>query len=427
MTVLVIGSGGREHAIAWKLAQSPRVERVIVAPGNAGTAVGAIESRPVAVGDRAGIVALAKAEKAGLAVIGPDDALAAGLADDLRAAGVPAFGPSRAAARIESSKAYAKAFMQRHGIPTARSMTFASVRDALRLCDELGYPVVIKADGLALGKGVVIAASRDEAQETLVGMMEEGRFGEAGRTVLVEEFLEGLECSIHALVDGHTARVLETVQDHKRAGDGDTGPNTGGMGSFSPAREPVQAALDVIEREVVGRFLDGMRADGVEFRGLLFPGVMLGASGPRVLEFNARFGDPETQVLMRRLDCDLLPQLEACATGELHLAPPLRWREAVAVCVVMASGGYPGSHAKGFRIEGIDRAEGGPGEVVVFHAGTRRQAGQIETNGGRVLGVTALGDTHEAAVANAYAAVDSIAFPNAQWRTDIGRPASCNL
>lgn len=417
MKVLVVGSGGREHALAWKLAQSPRVEKVFCAPGNAGTAtVGTNVTIPIT--DHAALVDFAKKEGVELAVIGPDDALAAGIVDAFNAAGLRAFGPTAEAAQLESSKIYAKEFMRRHGIPTAGSREFSDSAEAREYCLEAAYPLVVKADGLALGKGVVIAATPEEAMHAVSQAMDGGAFGEAGRRVVIEEFLEGVECSIHALVSGDGYVLFPDCRDHKQAFDGGVGPNTGGMGTISPSG-PVDAALEArIRSEILDRFVAGIAADGLDFRGMLFPGLMLTADGPKVLEFNCRWGDPETQVLVRRFESDLVDLLEATIDGTLRSQRPV-WRKEAAVCVVLASGGYPGSYEKGFHISGLEEA-GAMENVVVFHAGTARTTEGVVTNGGRVLGVTALGNDLPAARATAYAAADRIDFAKLHRRDDIG-------
>jgi phosphoribosylamine--glycine ligase len=413
MKILVIGSGGREHALVWKLRQSPRVTAVYCAPGNAGIAELAT-CVPIKISDHAALLAFARSEEIDLTVVGPDDALAAGLVDFFEDAGLRIFGPRQAAARLESSKVFAKEFMERHGIPTARSGSFSDAEEARRFTRTMAHPIVVKADGLALGKGVIIAANEAESALAIREIMEDRKFGEAGSRVVIEEFLEGEECSIHALVDGESYLLFPSAQDHKRALDGDLGPNTGGMGTFSPAARLVTPELESrIRREVLDRFIAGVKKDGLDFRGMLFPGLMITADGPKVLEFNCRFGDPETQVLLTRLEGDLVALLEATIDRRLA-SVAAHWRPEVAVCVVMASGGYPGSYASGKSITGLDDAK-----ATVFHAGTRREGTQIVTAGGRVLGVTALAPDLAAARAKAYAAVDTIHFEGAQFRRDI--------
>lgn len=418
MTVLVVGGGGREHALAWKLRQSPRVKRLLCAPGNAGTAEIA-ENHEVAAADLDGIVVLAARERVDLVVVGPDDPLAAGLVDRLQAAGIRAFGPTASAARFEASKGFAKDFMRRHGIPAARSETFDDFAEACGYARGQKFPLVVKADGLALGKGVVIAEDFATAEAALRAAMVEGAFGAAGRTVVIEEFLTGREVSVHALVDGRSWLLFPDARDHKRALDGDRGPNTGGMGTLSPSGRVDEALRGRIAREVLDRFVAGLRSDGIDFRGMLFPGLMLTADGPKVLEFNARFGDPETQVLLPRLRGDLLELLEATIDGRLAEVRP-DWDQRAACCVVMASGGYPGDYRKGCEISGL--ADAGASGATVFHAGTRRDGGAVLTSGGRVLGVTALGETPAGAVSAAYEAVRRIRFDQAAFRTDIGAP-----
>jgi phosphoribosylamine---glycine ligase len=418
MTVLVVGGGGREHALAWKLRQSPRVTRLLCAPGNAGTARLA-ENHPVAPADLDGIVALAEGERVDFVVVGPDDPLAAGLVDRLHAAGIRAFGPTAAAARFEASKAFAKDFMRRHGIPAARSKTFDDFASACAYVRRQNFPLVVKADGLALGKGVVIAEDYDTAEAALRAAMVEGVFGAAGRTVVIEEFLTGREVSVHALVDGRSWLLFPDARDHKRALDGDLGPNTGGMGSLSPSGRMDNALRGRVESEILAPFLRGLREDGLDFRGMLFPGLMLTSEGPKVLEFNARFGDPETQVLLPRLRTDLLDLLEATADGRLERMTA-EWDPRPACCVVMTSGGYPGSYVTGQEISGCGEAEADG--ALVFHAGTKQDGTTIVTAGGRVLGVTTLGNRTADAVAAAYEGVRRIRFDNAAWRNDIGFP-----
>jgi len=417
MKVLIIGSGGREHSLAWKLSRSPRVTGILCAPGNAGTAALG-KNFPISPTDLPALVDLARREGVGLTVAGPDDALAAGVADAFAAAGLRLFGPTASAARLESSKIFAKEFMRRHGIPAAASREFSDSSEALAYARGKSYPLVIKADGLALGKGVIIAANPAEAETAIHDSMVAGTFGDSGRRVVIEDFLTGPECSIHALVDGSSYGLFPDCRDHKRAFDGDRGPNTGGMGTISPCGSLDAALWDRVRVEIMDRFLGGLRSDGLAFRGMLFPGLILTSDGPKVLEFNCRWGDPETQVLVRRLRSDLLDLLEATVEGRLADVHP-EWDERHAVCVILASGGYPGSYAKGKPIGGIADAESDP-DVVVFHAGTASGDGGLVTNGGRVLGVTALGDTPATARAKAYAAADRIYFEGLQRRGDIG-------
>jgi phosphoribosylamine--glycine ligase len=416
MKILVLGSGGREHALAWKLAQSPRVTQVFCAPGNGGIASVAT-CVPIKVSDHAALIDFAKREGIALTVVGPDDALAAGIVDHFEAAGLRIFGPKRGAARLESSKAFAKDFMLRHGLPCARSATFDSPAEAQRYAQRLGTPVVIKADGLALGKGVLICRSAWESALAIHRIMTERIFGEAGARIVIEEFLEGEECSIHALVDGHGYLLFPGAQDHKRALDGDEGSNTGGMGTFSPPSHLLDAAMEKrIREEILDRFIAGLARDGLDFCGMLFPGLMITCEGPKLLEFNCRFGDPETQVLLARLESDLLDLLEATLDRCLDRVRAV-WRPGAAVCVVVASGGYPGSYATGERITGLESL---PPEITVFHAGTRREADGLVTSGGRVLGVTALGPDLASARAAAYLAVEKIHFARMHYRRDIG-------
>lgn len=421
MNVLVIGSGGREHALAWKLRQSPQVTEIFVAPGNAGTAALG-KNVQLAADDIPGLVNFARTNGVGLAVVGPDDALAAGIADAFEAAGLRIFGPSAAAARLESSKAFAKDFMARHGIPTAASREFSDSAEAHAWCRTASYPLVIKADGLALGKGVIIAETPWEAAQAIYRCMDARVFGEAGRRIVIEEFLTGVECSIHAFVDGASYLLCPDCRDHKRAFDGDLGPNTGGMGTISPSGSLDAALTETIRTEILDRFVAGLKADGLLFRGMLFPGLMLTAAGPKVLEFNCRWGDPETQVLVRRLDSDLLPLLEACVDGTLDQQKP-EWSSEAAACVILASGGYPGPYQKGLPISGLEAA-GAIDAVEVFHAGTRLENGAVVTAGGRVLGVTARAGSLAEARRAAYAAADRISFDGLQRRNDIGATKS---
>ena len=420
MKILVLGSGGREHALLWKLRQSPRVTDLFCAPGNAGTARLA-RNLPIALHDHAALVKFALAEDIALTVVGPDDALAAGIVDHFQQNGLRIFGPSRAAARLESSKSFAKEFMRRHGIPTARSGEFSSSAEAHLFCQSMPYPIVIKADGLALGKGVVIAQNPEAAAKSIHEMMERGSFGEAGRRVVLEEFLNGPECSLHALVDGAHYALFPAAQDHKKIFDGDRGPNTGGMGTYSPAPVLTPELMGRVRTEVMEPFLRGLAADGIAFRGLLFPGLILTADGPKVLEFNCRFGDPETQVLLPRLKSDLVDLLEATIDGTLDRTS-IECDERAAVCAVMASAGYPGKARTGVEIDGLEQFRD-EGDVMIFHAGTRLENGKVVTAGGRVLGVTALGSDIAAARARAYEAVARIRFEGAQFRRDIAASA----
>jgi len=414
--ILVIGGGGREHALTWKLKQSSGADRIFCAPGNAGTAQLA-ENVAISVSDVPALARFAKENRVDLAVVGPDDPLAAGIVDLFVAEGLRIFGPSKAAARIESSKIFAKELMRKEGIPTARAGTFDRSDDAMRFCDELRFPIVVKADGLALGKGVVIAPDAASARSTIDEMMNQGRFGEAGRRVVVEEFLSGTECSLHALVDGESYRLLESARDHKRVLDGDVGPNTGGMGAFSPA-DNWNSKLQSQFGEVIMRpTLRGLRAEGITFRGLLYPGLMITENGARVLEFNCRFGDPETQAILPRMKSDLLPLLEATIDGKIDNYS-IEWDQRPTVTVVLASGGYPGKYETGKSISGLDEAAK-LDRLQIFHAGTKQLNDEIVTAGGRVLAVTALGSTIAEARSRAYEAVARIHFENCHYRRDI--------
>ena len=418
--VLLVGGGGREHAIAWKLAQSPGLGRMIAAPGNPGIAA---HARRVPIKDTAidALVTLAQQERPDLVVIGPEAPLALGLADRLRAAGLAVFGGSAAAARLESSKAFAKDLMARHRIPTARFGTFRDAAAARRYARELGAPLVVKADGLAAGKGVLVCPTLAEADAAVTQCLEARAFGDAGLAVVIEEFLEGEEASFFALSDGTTALPLAAAQDHKTVWDGDRGPNTGGMGAYSPA--PVMdAAMEArVMAEIVRPTIAAMAAEGAPYTGVLFVGLMITREGPRVIEFNCRFGDPECQALLPRLQEDLLALLLAAATGK-GLPPTLAWSPRASVCVVMTSAGYPGRYDTGTAITGLEAAGALP-DVTVFHAGTARAGGGLVTAGGRVLGVQALGDDVAAAIRTAYAAVERIRFDGAHYRRDIGHHA----
>ncbi len=419
MKILVIGGGGREHALVWKLKQSPKASQLFCAPGNAGIASLAT-CVPIKASDQDALLDFAKKEGIALTVVGPDDALAAGIVDKFQAAGLRIFGPTKAAARLESSKAFAKEFMERHGIPTALSRTFEDSAEAQRYVQSLPKPVVIKADGLALGKGVIIAETPWDAALAIHQIMDEGKFGDAGKRVVIEEYLEGIECSIHALVDGHDYVLFPGAQDHKRALDGDQGLNTGGMGTFSPSKALTADLATDVRTEIMNRFIAGLEKDGLDYRGMLFPGLMITRGGIKVLEFNCRFGDPETQVLLPRLDTDLVDLLEATIDGKLG-KNQVRWTPQAAVCVIMASSGYPSSYPTGKPITGLEKVDD---DVLVFHAGTRRDGDQLVTSGGRVLGVTGRGSNLSDARERAYAAVNVIAFEGCHFRTDIATKGS---
>ena len=419
MKILVIGSGGREHAIVRKLKESPLVEALYCAPGNGGISRDA-ECFPVNAMDKEGMLALAQEKQVDLVFVAPDDPLAAGMVDFLEEAGIPCFGPNAAAAQIEASKVFSKNLMKRYGIPTAQYEVFADPAAALAYCQAQGkYPVVIKADGLALGKGVVIAQNQEEAKAALHSIMEDKIFGESGAQVVVEEFLTGPEVSVLAFTDGKTLKPMVSSMDHKRAFDGDKGPNTGGMGTISPnpfyTEEVAKECLEKIFLPTV----EAMKAEGRPFKGCLYFGLMLTPDGPKVIEYNSRFGDPETQVVLPRLKSDLAQIVEAVAQEKLAEVD-IQWDEQACACVVMASGGYPGSYPKGLEIHGLD-AEGQAQGVTVYHAGTKLEDGKFLTNGGRVLGVTALGDTLEDALAHSYEAVKGITFEHCHYRTDIGK------
>ena len=419
LRVLVVGSGGREHALAWKLAQSPLLGELLAVPGNPGIARLA-ECLPVAAGDVAGIARLAGERRCDLVVVGPEDPLAAGLVDALQAAGLRAFGPTRAAARLESSKAFAREVGLQLGLPMPRSARCGDLAAALAYVRSLGdIPVAVKADGLFRGKGVVLAAGAAEAEAALRAMLVGGEYGDAGRTVVIQELLRGRERSYLALCDGERALLMLPAQDHKPAYDGDRGPNTGGMGVVAPACRPGEPSPEEIERAFFAPVLAELRARGTPFRGLLFAGVMLTAEGPKLLEFNARFGDPETEALLPLLESDLLPPLLAAADGSLA-GHTLRWRAAHCVNVVMAAPGYPGAYPKGLPISGIEAAEAVP-DALVFQAGTTLQDGRLVSDGGRVLCVAGVGPTLAAADRTALEAVRRLNFPGAQYRTDIGR------
>ncbi|SPE62890.1 Phosphoribosylamine--glycine ligase [Verrucomicrobia bacterium] len=424
MKLLVIGSGGREHALVWKLAQSPAVRQMWCAPANAGIAQerllsnGAlVQPLRITAEDLPQLLAFAQAHKPDLTVIGPDNPLALGIVDRFQKAGLRAWGPNRKAAQFESSKAFSQRFMETHGIPTARSATFVDAQRAKDFAASLRGRCVVKADGLALGKGVLLCANWTEASQAIDEMLVRGAFGAAGAKIIIQEFLEGTEISLHALCDGKTAVLFPTAQDHKRALEGDRGLNTGGMGAYSPAPFLSPAALAEVGSAILGPWLRGCAAEQIDFHGILYPGVMLTSAGPRVLEFNARFGDPETQAYLPRLENDLVELLEASLDGALGRVE-LKWNSMATVCVVMASGGYPGSYSKGKPIQGLEHAGRLP-NTKIFHAGTARAGDQIVTNGGRVLGVTAWAKDLRAARDAAYAALDQVHFEGAHFRRDI--------
>jgi len=422
--MLVIGRGGREHALAWKLAQSSRTARVWVAPGNGGTALagGKVANVGLQETDFSGLIDFARRNGVTLAVVGPEAPLADGIVDAFQAAGLRCFGPSQAAAQIEASKAFAKDFMARHGIPTARHATFTDFDRAQDHLRQVDYPVVLKASGLAAGKGVILPASLAEAEAALRQIMVAREFGSAGDHVVIEERLTGPEASVLAFSDGRSVAVMPAAQDHKRVVDDDQGPNTGGMGAYAPAPLMTPALLDEVHRTVLQPAIDGLAAEGMPFVGVIYAGIMLTADGPKTLEFNCRFGDPETQVILPLLESDLVEVVEACLDGRLA-GLDVRWRAGAAATVVAASEGYPGSYPKGREISGVAEADALPG-VAVFHAGTQLpDDGRLLTDGGRVLAVTGLGDDLPSALSRAYDGIDRIHFPGMHYRRDIGAKA----
>jgi phosphoribosylamine--glycine ligase len=428
MRLLVIGSGGREHALVWKLAQSQHTQQLWCAPGNAGigrerlVASGQLASC-VALGaeDLAGLLEFAQAERPDLTVVGPDNPLALGIVDEFQAAGLKVWGPNRRAAQFEASKVFSQEFMQRHSIPTMRAGVFTDVRESSRFAAELGGRCAVKADGLALGKGVLICRDMAMADAAIEAMLVKKQFGAASERVVIQELLQGIEVSLHVLCDGRTMRLFPTSQDHKPAFDNDEGPNTGGMGAYSPAPFLSEADLENLHRQILEPWLRGCQAEGIDYRGMLYPGLMLTHEGAKVLEFNSRFGDPETQVYLPRLENDLVELLMACVDGTLEKVS-LRWKSDAAVCVVMASGGYPGSYAKGKVIDGLETVDRLP-NAKVFHAGTALKEDRVVTSGGRVLGVTAWADGVASARSAAYTAVQGIQFEEAHYRRDIANKA----
>jgi phosphoribosylamine--glycine ligase len=428
MKILVIGSGGREHALVWKLAKSPRADKIWCAPGNVGIALERLNKNGAPVEcvhfgaeDLHGLLGFAQASSPDLTVVGPDNPLALGIVDLFQKNQLPIWGPNKKAAQFESSKVFAQRFMQKYRIPSALSGTFAEPKPAKTFAASLGGRCAVKVDGLALGKGVLMCTSTAEADKAIDEILVRKSFGLAGATIVIQEFLEGTEISLHALCDGKTAKLFPTSQDHKRALDGDRGLNTGGMGAYSPTPFLGESLLAEVEAKILSPWLQGCAAEGIDFRGILYPGLMLTKSGPKVLEFNARFGDPETQVYLTRLADDLLDLLEASAEGGLG-PRELNWKSGCSVCVVMASGGYPGNYQKGKVIQGLHELES-VSNVKIFHAGTSSNRNEIVTNGGRVLGVTAWSDDLPAARQAAYAAVSKIQFEGAHFRTDIAAQA----
>ena len=420
MKILVVGGGGREHALVWKIAQSPLVEKIYCAPGNPGIARQA-ECVAIKADDIDGLLDFARDKAIDLTVVGPEVPLTMGIVDRFREAGLTIFGPDARAARLEGSKVFCKDVMARYGVPTAAYGTFTDRDGAVAFIREHGAPIVVKADGLAAGKGVVVAQSEEEAIAAVDAAMVDNVFGEAGSTVVIEEFLAGEEASFIAFTDGEAILPLASSQDHKPVFDGDQGPNTGGMGAYSPAPVVTEAIHDKVVETVLKPLVKGMAAEGCPFNGILYAGLMIRDGEVRVLEFNVRFGDPEAQPLLARLKSDLVPVLLACAGGDLSGAE-LQWHDKTAVCVVMASGGYPGAFEKGLPIRGLDEAEK-LDDLIVFHAGTAEKEGAIVNSGGRVLGVTGLGATVVEAIDRAYRGVKAIDWPGVHYRTDIGKKA----
>ncbi len=424
MKVLIIGSGGREYGMAWAAKNSPLVEEVLMAPGNAGmTKFG--RCFPIGADDDQGLMALAQKEGVQLVLVGPEGPLVAGLVDKLQAAGIAVFGPVQMAAQLEGSKAYAKAFMQKYNIPTAAYEVFTETEAALQALDRFGLPVVIKADGLAAGKGVFVAMTREEAVGAITSILVDKSFGDAGQRVVVEAYMEGEEASILAFSDGKVVVPLIASQDHKRIGNGDQGPNTGGMGAYSPAPVITAQLMDEIKTTILNPVITGMQQEGHPYQGILYAGLMMTAAGPKVVEFNCRFGDPETQVILPLLTCDLIEIALACTQGRLQ-PEMVTWKDEAAVTVVLASPGYPGPYPKGLEITGVEQAEA-LDKVMVWHAGTAFENGHLVTNGGRVLNVIATGEDIKTAVARVYQACVRIRFDGMQYRTDIGHRALARL
>lgn len=417
MKVLVIGSGGREHTLVWKLSQSPRVNKIYCAPGNAGIAQMA-DIVNIKAEDIEGLLEFAKNEKIDLTVVGPEAPLVEGISDRFEKEGLRVFGPNKECSRLEGSKAFAKDFMIRHNIPTARYKEYIDIKEAIGDIGIFGFPMVIKADGLAGGKGVVIAETEEEAQAALNVIMKDKKYGEAGSKVVIEEYLTGIEASILCFVDGKTIVPMVSAQDYKKAFNGDRGPNTGGMGTYSPNIIFDDKMKDKVKRNILTPFINGLNMDGLEYKGIVFIGLMISNEEPKVLEFNVRFGDPETQVVLTRLETDLIEIIDSILDKKLD-KQDINWSKKKSVCVVLASEGYPEAYEKGKVIRGLDEIE----KALVFHAGTKAQGDSIVTNGGRVLGVVALEDTIEEARNLAYRAVEKIDFLGKQYRTDIGKIA----
>ncbi|MBP6884578.1 MAG: phosphoribosylamine--glycine ligase [Candidatus Pacebacteria bacterium] len=419
--VLLIGGGGREHALAWKLSQSQLLEKLYIAPGNGGTGSLA-ENVPIPASDIKGLVQFARTHKIDFVFVGPDDPLALGIVDAFEAVNIPIFGPSKLASQLESSKAFAKDFMMRHSIPTSRYAVFSDFESAVSYADRQTYPIVIKASGLALGKGVIIVKTKDEALETLRRIFVEKVFGDSGNEVVIEEFMEGVEFSVHAFSDGQTIRIFPASQDHKRAHEGDEGPNTGGMGVVAPVPFVSNELLSRIDREIITPTIKGMAEEKIPFVGILYPGIMVTREGPKVIEYNVRFGDPEAQAYMRLLETDLLAIAIACVEGRLKEID-IKWKHMFACNIVIAANGYPSAYEKGEHIGNIEEAERISG-VVVFHAGTKIDtSGALVSSGGRVLGVSCLSTSLPEALKLAYEAVTKILYSGKRYRSDIGKKA----
>ena len=424
MKVLVVGGGGREHTLVWKISQSPLVKKIFCAPGNAGIAELA-ECVSIGAEDIDKLLEFAKKEEIGLTVVGPEAPLVKGIVDRFNEQGLKIFGPRADAALLEGSKGFAKKFMGKFGIPTGTFQIFSEVDEAVEFIRDMGAPIVVKADGLAAGKGVTVAFDEDEAIKAVKQCITNSAFGKAGHRVVLEEYLEGEEATVLAFTDGEKYLTMPSSQDHKAALDGDKGPNTGGMGAYSPAPVVTDEVMRRIEKEIIRPTIDGLKEEGCEYRGVLYCGLMITDSGPKVIEYNVRLGDPETQAVLPRLKSDIVPVLLACAEGDLGDAK-VEWTEDVAVCVVLASKGYPGKYEKGKTITGLDKA-GDVSGAVVFHAGTAKNGGKIVTNGGRVLGATALGKDVPSAIERAYECADAIEFAGKYCRTDIGKKAIARL